>query len=151
MFEFCCKCWPYLSHISLAHISKSKRCFNVKSSRYYFHVKTKILVNFQIRISVPLTFFLIQETIPQWSIVKNLSLFLEMHQINLLLQQKNFFINKIMSFTYSHISEQSKDKSPLPANSYLFQVKNRNTRKICKIFWQWRVKTTERLLLHSFF
>ena len=42
-----------LSHISSEHISKSKRCFNVKSSTYYFHVKTKILPGFQICISVP--------------------------------------------------------------------------------------------------
>ena len=33
--------------------SKSKRCFNVKSSTY-FHTKTKILADFQIGISVPL-------------------------------------------------------------------------------------------------
>ena len=36
------------------HISKSKRCFNVKSSTYYFHMKTKILADFYIYISVPL-------------------------------------------------------------------------------------------------
>ena len=40
--------------ISRAHISKSKRYFNVKSSTYYFHMKTKILAYFQICISVPL-------------------------------------------------------------------------------------------------
>ena len=38
------------------HISKSKRCFNVKSSTYYFHMKKKILADFQICISVPLRF-----------------------------------------------------------------------------------------------
>ena len=43
-----------LSRISRAHISKTKRCFNVKSSTYYFHMKTKILVDFQICLSVPL-------------------------------------------------------------------------------------------------
>ena len=32
-------------------MSKSKRCFNVKSSTYYFHMKTKILADFQICIS----------------------------------------------------------------------------------------------------
>ena len=36
------------------NISKSKRCFNLKSSTYYFHVKKKILADFQICISVPL-------------------------------------------------------------------------------------------------
>ena len=36
------------------HTSESKRCFNVKSSTYYFHMKTNILVDFQICISVPL-------------------------------------------------------------------------------------------------
>ena len=35
-------------------ISKSKRCLNVKSSTYYFHMKTKILVKLQICISVTL-------------------------------------------------------------------------------------------------
>ena len=33
---------------------KVKKCFNVKSSTYYFHMKTKILVDFHICISVPL-------------------------------------------------------------------------------------------------
>ena len=43
------------SRISRVHISKSKRCFNVKSSIYYLHMKTKILADFQICIIVPLT------------------------------------------------------------------------------------------------
>ena len=43
-----------LSHILRGHITKSKRCFNEKSSTHYFHVKTKILPDFQICISVPL-------------------------------------------------------------------------------------------------
>ena len=34
---------------------KNKRSFNVKPSTYYFHMKTKILVDFQICISAPLT------------------------------------------------------------------------------------------------
>ena len=41
--------------MSRVHISKNKRCFNVKSSTYYFHMKTKILAYPQICISVPLT------------------------------------------------------------------------------------------------
>ena len=43
------------SHISPVYISKSKNCFNVKCSTYYFHLKTKILADFQICISAPLT------------------------------------------------------------------------------------------------
>ena len=46
-------------HISRAHISKSKRCFNVKSSTYYFHIKTKILADFLICIIVPLSLSLV--------------------------------------------------------------------------------------------
>ena len=42
-------------HISRKHISKSKRCFNAKSSTYYLHMETGILTDFQICISVPLT------------------------------------------------------------------------------------------------
>ena len=42
------------SHISRAYISKSKRCFNVKSSTYYLHMKTKILTDFKICTSAPL-------------------------------------------------------------------------------------------------
>ena len=42
---------------SRAHISKCKRCLNVKSSTYHFHLKTKILADFQICISVPLICF----------------------------------------------------------------------------------------------
>ena len=38
---------------SCAHISESKKCFNLKSSTYYFHMKTVILADFQICISVP--------------------------------------------------------------------------------------------------
>ena len=37
------------------HISKNKRCFNVKFSTYYFHMKTKILTYFQVYIGVPLS------------------------------------------------------------------------------------------------
>ena len=37
-----------------AHVSKTKRCFNVKSSTYCLHMKTKILTDFQICFSVPL-------------------------------------------------------------------------------------------------
>ena len=44
-----------VSHISRANISKSKTCFNVKFSSYYFHMKMKILAYFQIFISVPLS------------------------------------------------------------------------------------------------
>ena len=43
-----------ISHISLAYISKGKIYFNVKSSIYYFHMKTKILTDFEMCISVPL-------------------------------------------------------------------------------------------------
>ena len=35
-------------------MSKSKSCFNVKSSTYYFYMKTKILADFQICISATL-------------------------------------------------------------------------------------------------
>ena len=42
-------------HIARAHISKSRKCFNVKSSAHYLRMKTKILADFQICISVPLT------------------------------------------------------------------------------------------------
>ena len=42
--------------ISRANISKSKSFFNMKSSTYYFHLKTKILGDFQICISVPLNY-----------------------------------------------------------------------------------------------
>ena len=44
-----------VNNISLTHISKSKRGFDVKFSAYYFNTKTKILVDFQICISAPLT------------------------------------------------------------------------------------------------
>ena len=44
------KLFTYLS----THILERKRCFNVKSSKY-FHMKTKILADFQICISIPLT------------------------------------------------------------------------------------------------
>ena len=42
--------------ISRVHISKSKTCCNIKSSAYHFHVKTKILIDFQICINVPLSY-----------------------------------------------------------------------------------------------
>ena len=40
--------------MSRVHISESRRCFTVKPSTYYFHMKTKILADFQICISVTL-------------------------------------------------------------------------------------------------
>ena len=36
-------------------MSESKLCYNVKPSAHYFYVKTKILEDFHICISVPLT------------------------------------------------------------------------------------------------
>ena len=33
---------------------KSKQCYNAKPSAYYFHMETKILVDFHICISLPL-------------------------------------------------------------------------------------------------
>ena len=42
------------THIMCAY-SKSKSCFNVKSSADHFHMTTKILTDFQICISVPLS------------------------------------------------------------------------------------------------
>ena len=42
------------ANFSCAHISKTKRCFNMKPSIYHFHMKTKILADLQICISVPL-------------------------------------------------------------------------------------------------
>ena len=44
------------SHIFCAHISESKGGFNVKYSTYNLPMKTEILVQFQICISVPLRF-----------------------------------------------------------------------------------------------
>ena len=38
----------------ISFISKSKRYFSMKSSTYYFHIKTKVLTDFQICIRVPL-------------------------------------------------------------------------------------------------
>ena len=46
-------CKQAFFYISRAHISKSKRCFNVKFSTYYFHMNTKIFSDFQICVSVP--------------------------------------------------------------------------------------------------
>ena len=43
-----------LSRVSHAHLSKIERRFNVKFSTYCFHMKAKILADFQICISVPL-------------------------------------------------------------------------------------------------
>ena len=38
-----------------AYIPKSKRCYNVKPSAYYFYMRTKIPLNFHICISVTLS------------------------------------------------------------------------------------------------
>ena len=45
------KLFTYLTCADL----KSKRCFNVKSSTYNFHMKKKISADFEIYISVPLS------------------------------------------------------------------------------------------------
>ena len=57
--------WMFVNtfpHVSRAHISKSKRCFNVKSSAYYFHMTTIIMADFQICISLPLIYFHFTQT-----------------------------------------------------------------------------------------
>ena len=60
--------------MSRVHISKSKRCFIVKSSTSLFVIKTKILADIQICISVPLikktSFFCAL----QWNLMQNILL-----------------------------------------------------------------------------
>ena len=49
--------YKHTFHISHRRISqKSKSCLNVKSSTCYYHMKTKILADFQISIIVPSTY-----------------------------------------------------------------------------------------------
>ena len=45
------------TYLSGVHISKSKRRYNLIPSVHYFYVKTKMLAEFQICISVPLRAF----------------------------------------------------------------------------------------------
>ena len=49
--------WTNISNISGVYISKSKQYYNAKPSTYYFYVNTKILIDFHICISVPLSAF----------------------------------------------------------------------------------------------
>ena len=53
--------------ISGTRISNSHRCYHAKPSAYYFHVKTKISVDFQIYISVPSKAVLHTVTIILWN------------------------------------------------------------------------------------
>ena len=46
--------WTNILHILGVHILESKRFYNVIPSVHYFHVKTKMVADFQICISVPL-------------------------------------------------------------------------------------------------
>ena len=48
------------TYLTCAYLKKNKRFFNVKSSTYCFHMRTKILANIQICISVPFKTFLLQ-------------------------------------------------------------------------------------------
>ena len=43
------------------HISESKGCYNLIPSAHYFHLKTKMLADFQVCISVPLSFLCSKE------------------------------------------------------------------------------------------
>ena len=49
--------------MSCAHISKSKRLFNVKPTTYHFHMKTDMLADFQICVSVPFNVFIIKSLV----------------------------------------------------------------------------------------
>ena len=53
---FCCFCMFVIKHFifSGAHNSKSRCCYTAKLSTYYFYVKTKISIDFENCISVPL-------------------------------------------------------------------------------------------------
>ena len=44
----------HFTYLNCELVSKSKKCLNVKSPVCYFHMKTKILADFQVCISVPL-------------------------------------------------------------------------------------------------
>ena len=50
LFLYVCKKTFHKFHVRISQ--KENRCFNVKSSAYYFHMKTNILADFQICISV---------------------------------------------------------------------------------------------------
>ena len=45
------------TNLTCVYLKKKKECVNVKSSTSYFHMKRKILADFQIDISVPLREF----------------------------------------------------------------------------------------------
>ena len=47
--------WMFVNQLFTYLTCPYVRCFNVKFSTYYFHMKTKLLADFQICISVPLT------------------------------------------------------------------------------------------------
>ena len=47
--------------MSGVHISESKRYYNVILSVHYFYVKTKMLADFQICISLPLSYMISQK------------------------------------------------------------------------------------------
>ena len=51
LFLNVCKQTFHRSHLDISQ--KVKSILNIKSTTYYFHMKTKVLVDFQICISVP--------------------------------------------------------------------------------------------------
>ena len=53
-------------HFIYLGCSKSKCCYDVKPSAYYFYVKTKMFVDFHICISVPLAIFAKLSIIDVW-------------------------------------------------------------------------------------
>ena len=77
-----------LSHNSQARITKSIKVFNVKSPTYYFHMKMKVLVDFQICISVPLIGYNLKAIN-----LRNLKLGIIRHQSFLLKTHKNHLEN----------------------------------------------------------
>ena len=75
------------SHISPVYILESKSCFNVKPTTYYFHVKTKILVDFQICFSVPL---ISSYLLPSFSLVVTLEKIVLIKKVYAKLSYKSF-------------------------------------------------------------
>ena len=164
-------------HISRAYISESKRCFNVKPSAYYFHMKTNILADFQTCIIVPLTNEWMSEWMNEWILcIKRIqigSIYCWHSYIAFIYcssscwQITNFCKIKIassmLSFLFQavywwftlplfsniyHLVLWNHLWYPWPTGSCMFKVNDRNIKTKCEICLKLTLKTPERRQWH---
>ena len=122
------------------HISKSRTCFNRKTSSYYFDVKTKILADFRICISVPLSKMHSAST-PELTILWQVTIFSGIFKT---FSKDENVRNKILFYAELHPYSRSQIRHISRMGIYFLNYWVRTTKQIhpCRLYFQHKIKAS---------